>query len=100
MNQRQDVALVDGFALLVVQAVLGAIRIFVLLELGAVFGLVERIAHLVQRISLHRRSSIEHVGARNWHFVMRYHAHPDTPPTRFDQSVQSTQRSQPAPRTL
>jgi hypothetical protein len=62
-DQRQHVAQSDRLALLRVQAVAGAVRILVLHERGAIGGVVERIAHAVQRIALAGLVTVEDRGA-------------------------------------
>ena len=62
-QQGQHVAGADGLALFGVQAVAGAVAVFVGQEGGPVGAVVEREAHLVQRVALHGHATVKQRGA-------------------------------------
>src|SRR5581483_1315895 len=59
LDQGDDVAVLDRLSLFGRQAVFRAVRLLVLEERGAVLRGVERVAHLVERVPLHRSPSVE-----------------------------------------
>src|SRR4029078_2899273 len=73
LEQREHVAPADRVALLLAQAEARAVRFFVVEERLAIRGLVERIAHLGERIALERELAVEDVCARD--IASACHAH-------------------------
>src|SRR6516165_9180410 len=65
MYQGENIAVTNGFSLLFVEAELPRVSILVLQEFFAVFRAVERVAHFVQGITLHRGLPVEEVRSRD-----------------------------------